>query len=164
MIMVKTVVLPAPLGPSRPTASPRRTAIETSATTVLLAEALGEAVGDQPAGLVDARCRRVLAHCGVNTPVTRPPLLPVKVEVLVSRSTTSSGLPTVPRRIDHHDVAGELQHLRRGIVDGLVAGGVLVRRLDAHVAGGDEALDVAGAALAIVDHHLGGPDGEVGAR
>ncbi len=62
-----------------PTASPRRTATDTSRTTVVLAEALGEAVGHEPAGLVDARSPGRLAHCGVNTPVTRPLPPPVKV-------------------------------------------------------------------------------------
>src|SRR5690606_12029887 len=62
-----------------------------------LAEALGQTMGHQPAGLVDTGLARRLAHCEVKTPVTRPPsALLVKVETLVSRFTTSSPAPIVP--------------------------------------------------------------------
>src|SRR5262249_51378107 len=61
----------------------------------LAAEAFGDPVRHQPAGLIDAIAARV-AHCGANTPVTRPPLPAVNVETLVFKSTMRSGPATVP--------------------------------------------------------------------
>ncbi len=65
-----------------------------------LAETLAEPVRDQPAGLVDDLAGPVLfgalVHCGVNTPVTRPPLLLLNTELSLARSMVSSGPRTVP--------------------------------------------------------------------
>src|SRR5690606_32573193 len=62
-------------------------------------EALGEAHGDEPAGLVDADRRARLVHQGEKVPVTRPPPLAEKVEVSLARSSTSSGPVTVPEAL-----------------------------------------------------------------
>ncbi len=67
MIMVKTVVLPAPFGPRRPTASPRLTASETSRTTARLPKLLARTLGDKPSGLIQLGTGRCIAHCEVKT-------------------------------------------------------------------------------------------------
>ena len=61
-----------------------------------LAKTLGEAVGDQPSGLVETRLGLRIGHCEVKIPVTRPFWPLVKVETLVARLTTSSSELTVP--------------------------------------------------------------------
>src|SRR5215217_4172784 len=61
-----------------------------------LAKTLGEALGDEPAGLIELGARRCIAHCEVKTPVTRPPEPAVKVETPLAISTTSSLERTVP--------------------------------------------------------------------